>query len=84
MVDAKPDMVAEDGFSKEEVEEMRSRLKEVGLVTFLRDYLNLPTGGVDDEMPSLRKLLLGFGIVPVSPPCHSSSNVTCPTTPISV
>jgi hypothetical protein len=42
---------------------MAATLKEVGLVTFLRDYLR---GGDGDEIPSLRKLILGFGIVPVS------------------
>ena len=45
------------------METMTARLKEVGLVTFLRDYLT----PVDDEIPSLRKLILGFGIIPVSP-----------------
>ena len=43
---------------------MAANLKEVGLVTFLRDYLS---GGDGDEIPSLRKLILGFGIIPVSP-----------------
>jgi len=43
---------------------MAATLKEVGLVTFLRDYLR---GGDGDEIPSLRKLVLGFGIIPVSP-----------------
>jgi len=42
---------------------MAANLKEVGLVTFLRDYLS---GGDGDEIPSLRKLILGFGIIPVS------------------
>jgi len=42
---------------------MAATLKEVGLVTFLRDYLR---GGDGDEIPSLRKLVLGFGIIPVS------------------
>lgn len=45
------------------MEKMTATLKEVGLVTFLRDYLN---GGDGDEVPSLRKLILGFGIIPVS------------------
>ena len=44
--------------------EMTATLKEVGLVTFLRDYLRKGDG---DEIPSLRKLILGFGIIPVSP-----------------
>jgi hypothetical protein len=42
---------------------MAATLKEVGLVTFLRDYLRR---GDNDEIPSLRKLILGFGIIPVS------------------
>jgi len=42
---------------------MAANLKEVGLVTFLRDYLS---GGDGDEIPSLRKLILGFGIIPAS------------------
>ena len=43
---------------------MAATLKEVGLVTFLRDYLRRGDGG---QIPSLRKLILGFGIIPVSP-----------------
>ena len=43
---------------------MTATLKEVGLVTFLRDYLRKGDG---NEIPSLRKLILGFGIIPVSP-----------------
>lgn len=43
---------------------MTAKLKEVGLVTFLRDYLTPASGG--EEIPSLRKLILGFGIIPVS------------------
>jgi len=56
---------------------MAATLKEVGLVTFLRDYLK---GGDGDEIPSLRKLILGFGIIPVStktnptPQNHLASN----------
>jgi hypothetical protein len=42
---------------------MAATLKEVGLVTFLRNYLR---GGDGDEIPSLRKLILGFGIILVS------------------
>jgi hypothetical protein len=42
---------------------MAAALKEVGLVTFLRDYLRRGDG---NEIPSLRKLILGFGIIPVS------------------
>ena len=41
---------------------MAATLKEVGLVTFLRDYLRRGDGG---QIPSLRKLILGFGIIPV-------------------
>jgi NAD-dependent histone deacetylase SIR2 len=55
---------AENGFTEEEMHQMAATLKEVGLVTFLRDYLR---GGDGDEIPSLRKLILGFGIIPVSP-----------------
>jgi len=43
---------------------MTATLKEVGLVTFLRNYLRKGDG---NEIPSLRKLILGFGIIPVSP-----------------
>jgi NAD-dependent histone deacetylase SIR2 len=45
-------------------------LKEKGIVNFLRDYLR-PIGP-DGEMPSLRKLLLGLGFIPVcqSPVYH--------------
>jgi len=44
---------------------MTATLKEVGLVTFLRDYLRKGDG---NEIPSLRKLILGFGIIPVGTP----------------
>jgi len=44
---------------------MTQDLKERGLIIFLRDYLKLDKDG---ETPSLRKLLLGSGIIPV---CHS-------------
>jgi NAD-dependent histone deacetylase SIR2 len=59
--------LAENGFTEEEMHKMAATLKEVGLVTFLRDYLR---GGDGDEIPSLRKLILGFGIIPVSPKSH--------------
>lgn len=49
---------------------MVARLKEQGLVTFLRDYLRSVEGN-DEGEPSLRKLLLGFGIVPVGLPSLS-------------
>jgi NAD-dependent histone deacetylase SIR2 len=39
------------------------QLKEKGIVNFLREYL---ASGEGDELASLRKLLLGFGVVPVS------------------
>ena len=42
---------------------MAATLEEVGLVTFLRNYLRRGDGG---QIPSLRKLILGFGIIPVS------------------
>jgi len=41
---------------------MTDRLKEQGLVTFLREYLS---SSKDGETPNLRKLLLGFGVIPV-------------------
>jgi NAD-dependent histone deacetylase SIR2 len=50
---------------------MAATLKEVGLVTFLRNYLSEGDG---DEIPSLRKLILGFGIIPVSPLSSDSPN----------
>jgi hypothetical protein len=43
---------------------MTQDLKERGLIIFLRDYLKLDKDG---ETPSLRKLLLGSGIIPVCP-----------------
>ncbi|WVW78248.1 hypothetical protein I302_100201 [Kwoniella bestiolae CBS 10118] len=55
---------AENGYSDEEMEKFILQLKESGLVNFLRDYLLQSENG---EMRSLRKLLLGFGIIPPSP-----------------
>lgn len=43
-------------------------LKEKGIINFLRAYL---ASGENGEMASLRKLLLGFGIIPVSTGLHS-------------
>ena len=46
---------------------MTHELKERGLIAFLRDYL---VRGEATQTPSLRKLLLGFGILPVRQ-CHA-------------
>ncbi|WVR04783.1 hypothetical protein IAU60_001795 [Kwoniella sp. DSM 27419] len=53
---------AENGYSDEEMRYFTRELKENGLVNFLRWYL-VPQEGTS-EMRSLRKLLLGFGIIP--------------------
>ncbi|WRT64600.1 uncharacterized protein IL334_001533 [Kwoniella shivajii] len=55
---------AENGYSEEEMKRFTKQLKECGLVNFLRDYLG---PGQEGEMRSLRKLLLGFGIIPPNP-----------------
>ncbi|WWD00791.1 hypothetical protein V866_007726 [Kwoniella sp. B9012] len=55
---------AENGYSDEEMEKFIHQLKESGLVNFLRDYLSHVEDG---QMRSLRKLLLGFGIIPPIP-----------------
>lgn len=55
--------LAENGYSDEEMKAFTHQLKESGLVNFLRDYL---TPNENPESRSLRKLLLGFGIIPVS------------------
>ncbi|WVF69606.1 hypothetical protein IAT40_004384 [Kwoniella sp. CBS 6097] len=52
---------AENGYSDEEMHAFTHQLKESGLVNFLRDYLSLDERG---QSRSLRKLLLGFGIIP--------------------
>ncbi|KAK8847568.1 hypothetical protein IAR55_005427 [Kwoniella newhampshirensis] len=52
---------AENGYSDEEMKAFTDQLKESGLVNFLRDYLAL---NERSETRSLRKLLLGFGIIP--------------------
>ncbi|WVQ79889.1 hypothetical protein IAT38_001989 [Cryptococcus sp. DSM 104549] len=52
---------AENGYSDGEMDAFTRELKESGLVNFLRDYLTPDEKG---ETRSLRKLLLGFGIVP--------------------
>lgn len=54
--------VAENGYTDEEMDQYTRQLKEDGIVNFLRSYLTLTEDG---EMRSLRKLLLGFGLVPV-------------------
>lgn len=53
---------ADAGFSEQETEGLVAQLKEIGLVNFLRAYLE-PRHG---SRQSLRKLLLALGIVPVS------------------
>lgn len=55
-------ITAENGFDEDDVNRMVSELKERGLITFLRNYL---VPGPDGQLPSLRKLLLGLGVVPV-------------------
>ncbi|OXG14401.1 NAD-dependent histone deacetylase SIR2 [Cryptococcus neoformans Tu259-1] len=52
---------AENGYTDEEMDQYTRQLKEDGIVNFLRSYLTLTEDG---EMRSLRKLLLGFGLVP--------------------
>jgi NAD-dependent histone deacetylase SIR2 len=59
----KSSRTAENSFSEEEVKVMIRDLKEKGIINFLRAYL---ATGQDGEMASLRKLLLGLGIIPVS------------------
>jgi len=53
------------------------QLKEKGIVNFLREYL---ASGEGDELASLRKLLLGFGVVPVSSAALSNGSTTAMTT----
>ena len=53
---------AENGYTEMEMQRFVHDLKERGLIAFLRDYLAPTTKG---ESASLRKLLLGFGILPV-------------------
>ncbi|OCF30402.1 NAD-dependent histone deacetylase SIR2 [Kwoniella heveanensis BCC8398] len=52
---------AENGYSDEEMHAFTHQLKESGLVNFLREYLSPDETG---RSRSLRKLLLGFGIIP--------------------
>lgn len=47
---------------EEEMYAMTDQLKEQGLVTFLREFLS---SSEDGATPNLRKLLLGFGVIPV-------------------
>lgn len=54
---------AESGFTEAESEAFVKELKEQGLVNFLRSYL---TPRADGSIQSLRKLLLGLNVVPVS------------------
>ncbi|WWC86720.1 uncharacterized protein L201_001598 [Kwoniella dendrophila CBS 6074] len=53
---------AENGYSDEEMKQFTNQLKESGLVNFLRDYLLKHDN--EGQMRSLRKLLLGYGIIP--------------------
>ncbi|KAK4688847.1 hypothetical protein P7C73_g1254, partial [Tremellales sp. Uapishka_1] len=62
---------AENGFTDEDMLDMTSELKEKGLIVFLRNYLVPEHEG--GEVGSLRKLLLGFGIVPPAELRHSST-----------
>ncbi|KAL0240388.1 hypothetical protein I308_106639 [Cryptococcus tetragattii IND107] len=55
---------AENGYTDEEMDQYTRQLKENGIINFLRSYLTLTEDG---EMRSLRKLLLGFGLVPPLP-----------------
>lgn len=55
-------VLAENGFSEDETEAMVQQLKQRGLVQFLIDYLK---PGTDGSIPSLRKLLLSLGVIPV-------------------
>ncbi|KAI9636209.1 DHS-like NAD/FAD-binding domain-containing protein [Dioszegia hungarica] len=60
---------AENGFTDEEVAVLTAELREKGLVNFLRDYL-VPVSGPGQ---TLRKLLLGLGVIP---PVHLRSSTT--------
>lgn len=56
-------MTADAGYTEEETLEFVAQLKEIGLVNFLRQYLE-PLD--DGSRRSLRKLMLAIGAVPVS------------------
>ena len=47
------------------MEELVADLKERGLVNFLRSYILPAPEGDNDGTRTLRKLLLGLGVVPV-------------------
>lgn len=47
------------------MEELVADLKERGLVNFLRSYILPASEGANDGTRTLRKLLLGLGVVPV-------------------
>jgi hypothetical protein len=55
-------LLAEDGYTEDEMEVMVCDLREKGLIRFLESYLKPEEDGKER---SLRRLLLGFGIVPV-------------------
>lgn len=61
-------MTADAGYTEEETLEFVAQLKEIGLVNFLRQYLE-PLD--DGSRRSLRKLMLAIGAVPVSPHQHA-------------
>ena len=60
---------AENGFTVAEIEKITHELKERGLIAFLRKHTEASEKG---ETTSLRKLLLGFGVIPVRSPSSIS------------
>jgi NAD-dependent histone deacetylase SIR2 len=69
------DHTAENGYEESEVYRMVAELKESGLIRFLSNYITPDSHG---RVRSLRKLLLGLGIVPVSPAAPTcSAPLTC-------
>lgn len=70
---------ADAGYTEDEAAAFVAQLKEQGLVNFLREYL---APQPDGSVQSLRKLLLGMGMVPVRflrlpgfAPCSHSSHI---------
>lgn len=57
-------IIAENGYTDEETRAMIADLKQQGLFTFLKAYLEPDARG---ESASLRKLLLALGCIPVRP-----------------
>ena len=68
-------MTADAGYTEEETLEFVAQLKEIGLVNFLRQYLE-PLD--DGSRRSLRKLMLAIGAVPVSFVLLPSASRTLP------